>query len=825
MASIDTSVSKQVYLSRDQIRLQITEFMQTYLELENVDLTKSSFLSFMVNILSTLTSNLLFYETSVYREFFMTTAQLPESVLNLSAFLGYNTKEATYAYANILVTIPLGFDDADTTFSIPEGFKFKSGTIEFATYYNTTINVLNNETVRILAEEGTKTYVLPVEIDLDVPSFSFIISTRQYKYSEQEFQIDNDIDTYQFVTIDVPAKGQVSNLTIQLKDPDTQALVEYTEFASLYLMASTDYGFVSRRTAAGRKIYFGNGLIGVQPLPGSTVIVTVYETEGADGNVIQGSINNGEKIYITNNSLETKILNYTCTNTSPATNGEDEESIQDVKSNAIKNLVSMNRLVSEIDYNNVDVVIPYSPFKTAPLAVLKRSDIKCNEIQLYSNLDFNGELVPTRNEKVTVDHEITNLPRGTIITSGDKDYLTLFDMTIDTLNGAAYYEYILYSVNITPSLNTTYDSTYDGIVLQNLDVYLDSTTGDAVVRFNYTGTDTTASCVMNLIESDHQYNMTNDTVNSYFEYIFSPYTLFPSGDIITEFTISSEGSSISTYSATITLRKSLDEFMMSNVVSDSTSTMVYDIPVVESEYYNSINKEDFEIQVLQYMMASLSFSDYRMITDFVNVKFTNTIGPLINMTRNPVSKASVKSLSQSFVPTADLGDRYIVNGQEGNEWLNQKNKIAQCIDSTAQTWYFFYPVLNDIVYVDDELKNYIYTGTQWFCPEYEIPLQIEIEIIKADDYYGSNTELTNLVRTTIIDNFSDRFGSNIEISRTEIIKIIRQLEEVGDCNLIKPESNIFFNFNIDDFTQDELLEYTPEYVYFGEDDITVRILG
>ena len=42
MASIDTSVSKQVYLSRDQIRLQITEFMQTYLELENVDLTKSS---------------------------------------------------------------------------------------------------------------------------------------------------------------------------------------------------------------------------------------------------------------------------------------------------------------------------------------------------------------------------------------------------------------------------------------------------------------------------------------------------------------------------------------------------------------------------------------------------------------------------------------------------------------------------------------------------------------------------------------------------------------------------------------------------------------
>ena len=68
----DTPISSQIYLSRDQIRSQITDYIKTYLELENVDLTKTSFLSFIVNLLSTLTSNLMFYQSSVYREFFLT---------------------------------------------------------------------------------------------------------------------------------------------------------------------------------------------------------------------------------------------------------------------------------------------------------------------------------------------------------------------------------------------------------------------------------------------------------------------------------------------------------------------------------------------------------------------------------------------------------------------------------------------------------------------------------------------------------------------------------------------------------------------------------
>ena len=98
----------QFYLSRDQIRSQIIDLTKEYLELENVDLTKSSFLSFIIETLSTLSGNLTFYESNVYKEFFLTQAQLPDSVYNLSTFLGYNPSEAQYSTANLLITIPYG---------------------------------------------------------------------------------------------------------------------------------------------------------------------------------------------------------------------------------------------------------------------------------------------------------------------------------------------------------------------------------------------------------------------------------------------------------------------------------------------------------------------------------------------------------------------------------------------------------------------------------------------------------------------------------------------------------------------------------------------
>ena len=144
----DTPVSQKVFISREQNRNMIIEELKKYLELENVDLVKSSFLSFIVEALATLTSNLMFYQTSVYREFFLTKAQLPDSIYNLAAFIGYEGQLATYSNVNVLFEMPFGFSETNTTITIPEGFKvFANDEMTFSTYYETTIKVTSNSSV------------------------------------------------------------------------------------------------------------------------------------------------------------------------------------------------------------------------------------------------------------------------------------------------------------------------------------------------------------------------------------------------------------------------------------------------------------------------------------------------------------------------------------------------------------------------------------------------------------------------------------------------------------------------------------------------------
>lgn len=843
--NIDTALSNQVYISRDKIRNQIIEYIQYYLEIENVELIKSSFLSFLVDTIATLTSNIIFYSSSTYKEFFLTTAQLPESIYNLSAFLGYNPSEAHYSTANVLINIPLGFADSNTHFRIPEGFKFYADNIEFLTYYHTDITVINNSSVSIVVtQDSSKIYNLPVNIDTTSsdPSFSFILPARQYEKVEQEFQIDSDIELYQFITIDVPLNGKVSSLVVQIRDPDSTSWRSYTEFNSLYLMSETDYGFVSRSTSSGRRLIFGNGLIGVQPAGGSTVKVTASITLGADGNVIASSIKNGDRMYLTDSFGKTSIINYSVTNPSPASGGKDEESLQEIRCNAIANLVALNRLTSEYDYQHAGSIMSSTSIANNTLPVLKRSDLKCNEIQLFSIIEygtntrsdattgdmiFEPAIVPTRNAKYYIPMTTTYIPRETIITIDSKQYYTLFDINIDLINSSAFYNYIMYEVEIVPSLITSYGIVYD-IVASKLTISKVGNT--AVFNLSYNSTEPDYDlCLAELkvLNTSLIYSMTNDFTNKTFTYTFNPYTLFPKGIINVELTIyTNSGSPIATYFTEVTFNKSLDDFMLSNVEIDSTAntTIIYDVPVIEKDYYDGIDKQNFELTIFQNMMTAMDFKSYRMLTDFTNLKFTNTTGSVINMKYNSVTKSDCIDIGNIIPPESpSIGDRYIIGYTETGNWSNKYGKIAQCIDTTGTIWYYFEPVTDDIIYITNKEKKYIYNGNKWVSMEYQIPLELELEVFKASNYYGSDVELTNLIKDSLITKFSTRFGPNITLYQSEIIETVQGISGVRNCNLIKPESNIFFNYELSSLTESELLEYSPEYIYFNENSISIRV--
>jgi len=823
------TLSSQIYLSRDSIREQISAEVKNYLELNNVDLTKSSFLSFLIDTVSTLTGNLLFYELSTYREFFLTKAQLPESILNLSSFLGYNTREATPAYADVLMSIPLTFDDPSVQFQIPQGFVFKSDDIEFVTYYSTTITVDNNSSATILVAEDNKRFVLPYTIEDN--TLNFVLPLRQRKEVVEEFQIDSDIQQYQFITLDVPITGEVAELIVQVKPSESAGYTTWTEYDSLFLMSSTDKGYVSRRTDTGRRLTFGNGLIGVQPAPGSNVLVTIETTEGEDGNVIAGSIRSGERIYVQTLSGVNQVVAYDVVNTSPAYGGVDEESLEDVRKNSIASISTLSRLVTENDYKNINVVVPDSPIAQNSLPVLKRSDLQVNEIELFSGLIFGSgteevdNLVPTRNAVWEIPSTQTSIQRDDIITIGDSDYYSMFEIGIDTVNTNGEYTYIVYELELIPALETSFGSTYD-LYCDKLEVIRNGTQGIFKLYYQSGEPDfDQASSTMKITSSGSTFPMTNDTTSGYFIYTFDPYTDIPLGEQTYEFTIQDPSSNnIARYSNKLTFRRDLTTFMRSNVeIYDSTTIIVYDVPVIEKDYYDSINKRDFELQVMQKIISTLDLADYKMLTDFTNIKFTNTHGSLQNMQLNEATISAVLDIVETLPVGCSADSRYIYAPCTGDD--PYQDNIIKCTDATSLTVIYEEPVSDSIVYIASKGENYIYSERGWIpLPEYTIPIEIEVEVFRSTTFSGTLSTLITTVRETLYEAFKDRFGTNVELYRSEIIDIVQGIEGVSHCRLRKPETSIFFNFDLIDLTQDQLLRYGPEYVYFTEDNITVRVI-
>ena len=99
-----------------------------------------------------------------------------------------------------------------------------------------------------------------------------------------------------------------------------------------------------------------------------------------------------------------------------------------------------------------------------------------------------------------------------------------------------------------------------------------------------------------------------------------------------------------------------------------------------------------------------------------------------------------------------------------------------------------------------------------------------MDVFKSSDASESDLELSTNIKDNLIDEFGSRFGSNISLYRSEIVDIVQNTSGVGHCRLITPESSIFFNFDLTELTQAQLLRYAPSYIYFTEDDITIRVL-
>jgi hypothetical protein len=248
-----------------------------------------------------------------------------------------------------------------------------------------------------------------------------------------------------------------------------------------------------------------------------------------------------------------------------------------------------------------------------------------------------------------------------------------------------------------------------------------------------------------------------------------------------------------------------------------------------------------------------------MLTDFINIKFPDTYGQLNNLKYNPVDY-TVKSrfhtpfrwenpdgifpnsqLTSSSSGSSDDLEFYIVNGEVPGY---SQFELASYIDNIAQlykgvtgvnggdVWYLTKPRRGMYVKVLDEFDNagdykiIVYNGDKWIdVQNFTIPLNVKLTVEMDPSINISQSTLKQNIKDAIIKHFSPYMGTQKELDRSEINKLVREISGVVYCEVIEPAIDIRFKYDIRiNLTQQQLLDYTPQYVGMVEDLIQIEII-
>ena len=264
---------------------------------------------------------------------------------------------------------------------------------------------------------------------------------------------------------------------------------------------------------------------------------------------------------------------------------------------------------------------------------------------------------------------------------------------------------------------------------------------------------------------------------------------------------------------------------------------VYNIPLVKKEYYDLIDKNNFEMAIYQRLVA-FDVSQHKMLTDFINLKFSNTTGSLRNMLLNRLTRNPVIGVNPETVPLSPIhGDRYAVSEDSDiNPWGQTRGFIAQW-DSSAGSygeWVYERLIVNDLFNLvieqslgndsNNVIKRLIFNGNIFIEPVQSIPLDIKIVLWLDRSQPITEYSVVENVKTALVNNLYFKFGYDSNIYISDITRTIQNVPGVSHCKVLKPEHDIFFNYDVlNDFTQLQLLEYTPELVFFDSSTINIEV--
>lgn len=851
MSSNLNIIPKNLILSStESVRKKVLDRISEYEELQGVDLSKTNFLTYMINMISLLSSDNASALSLSKRENYLVTANFPSSIYNWASYLSYAKEFAKPAIASVLLQIPLDFTE-NAIFEIPMFSSFKAGQIiytndqeRFAFIYDKASNTLSGKAI---SEVTVKTLKVLTQNNVAYTA----VSLKQLEKSEETHTVPYDLQPYQPYSFPINYKDSLAGIELYIRSNNVDPEEQWEFAGSFFDMGLGEKKFAFKYESAEKiRIMFGNDVFGRQPTPGSLIRVVLYTTKASKGSVIANSITKMDRIYYMNSQGVATQVTINPVNVSASSLGVDDETLEETKRKSRAKFRARQRVLSEPDFGDITDIIENFPFAHVK-SILKRSDVKTNEIVLYVTLpkeyrtyepqildDVNRSEstitqtipMPTNSISQSISNAVNLIKPYSVFTDNGYDYICPFGIVKESASNAYYY-YMVKNADVTPDVHT-YDQVTYPLSYLNLNLKSDEEFENVTFTLTYDN-------------YNNVVNMANITTNLYLKFrtdIKGPYNCViddvlktisvtvPSDDIITdscsiEFHIMSLGVNISVVKNEYYIKRNLKSYMYSTVQAGPSTSTIYDIPCILKDYYVGMTDEErtrFEVGILQSIISTTNLSDYRMMNTSLNIKFLKTHGIASNYDYNRPTMPKVKDILNDPPVSPVSGDRYIVGSKPTGVWTNHQNKVALWTGS----WVFFDSEPGSIVEVTNQGRKYTLSGNgnRWINPVFKIPYEVEIYVY-AKDVVEDDSSIINVVKKHFMYTMIPYMGVETEQQRSIMYKAIQDLKSYVDyCEIRIPEVNIVFDYNILDFNSATLKGYVPQYIYTDIEHINVKVV-
>jgi len=566
---------------------------------------------------------------------------------------------------------------------------------------------------------------------------------------------------------------------------------------------------------------FGNGVFGAQPNPNNgSIIVNLLTTYGSRGNVVAGAINTGDTLYTTNTNPP-QVISYTCINTSDVTNGQDQETADQIKTNAPNALSAMNRITSKTDFINVSSILNNNNILLS-YPVLKRSDLTTNSVNLYTVLTYNNQIVPTNTIPVQLATNQMQIQQFTPYTPPNSNYSWIIPFTI-SLNydlNIGVYSYIPPTAQIVPLLNYQNNATQNVSFLQinYQSMQQQFTITSSTVTWPQVATTYTQTLTLYTPNRSFTYNQpTQTTANNVINFTYTvPQDVLLSSNSFSLFCYENGVLTVS-YSGNIDLQIQLSNITYSYIKTINNVPTLLDVPVIEENYYNSLSPQD-QINLQQTLVDNFIYlvnnENLRMMNVEVSGKLCCTLGQSTN--------------TQFSTP-----DYYVTNIISSYSQLNPDSTYYAITDPVATTDPLYnyagqlaiwngvnYTYLNvgegTLIYNYADNQIYALTKSRWIVPTYKIPLQISVEVHTT----RTDNQLVSDVQNAIM-SYMNTLGIESSMYLSKIIDQVQDVDGVKYCRILQPSTDIIFRNVSKNIPASAFDTYTPEYVYTTPNNIQV----